>query len=622
MKKFFTKILASLLMIAGLRFAAQAQNIFFEETFDNGLDGWTIDTISNSGIDTLGWGWTPDGNSGPLIFTDGMTVNSASGGGAAFVNFENQSYAADLANVPPDPIDYNEYFGHLVSPAIDLSDATGPLQLSFDQFGRYLNFATNANFRFSVSFSADDGVTWGGEVDAFEGTAQNVFADERQTVRIPMDIGLQGNESVRIRFTYGADFYFWIIDDITLEERNAPNLRANENFFAIAPNYSTPAPMVEEFGFLVDIENIGGTNEENVNVNMTIVDEATNAVVFEVDQPYGTIAIDSLAENVPFGAFTPPATAGSYTATYTLTSDGDDADEEDNAISFDFEVTEDLFAKESDDNAFVGVAPNNGETNWSLGNAFYIPTEGYWLTDVTFGVENADEVVDQSVLLRLFRWEGDLNEDGGANEDEYESVTFNGYFFDGSENDEIITMPIDLDGNAIRLEAGNHYIVMIEYTESFGTGVVLDMLTTNELDYGAMAFRTDSLGDARYSALFSIGNDGDYFQLNGLIPPVRMTIADRSGVSSVEELADENLVQIFPNPTSDVLNINLDLIENADQLNVSIVDIAGKVHFTQEYDNIQTTTLEYDLRSYPSGAYIVYIETAEGIRSIPLAIQK
>ena len=91
---------------------------------------------------------------------------------------------------------------------------------------------------------------------------------------------------------------------------------------------------------------------------------------------------------------------------------------------------------------------------------------------------------------------------------------------------------------------------------------------------------------------------------------------------SVTQLSNENIVQVFPNPTSDELNINLELIENAEVLNVRIIDIAGKIHFQEQYNDIQATTLEYNLRNYTSGSYMVHLETADGIKTIPFVVQK
>jgi len=58
------------------------------------------------------------------------------------------------------------------------------------------------------------------------------------------------------------------------------DIQANTNFFAIPPNFATPASQVDEFGFLADIQNVGGIPAENVNLNLQLQNSATGAVVF------------------------------------------------------------------------------------------------------------------------------------------------------------------------------------------------------------------------------------------------------------------------------------------------------------------------------------------------------
>ena len=619
MKKFFTNLFASIVFLCVLSLSTQAQNVLFEEQFDGGLNGWTIDTIDNDGVDTLSWKWNPTST------TDGVRLGSPSASnGAMYVNFLDFRWGGDTGNVPDlqDPDTYGQYIGDLISPTIDFSDVSGPINLSFYQLGQLLNVADGNDFNCSISFSADDGATWSPQINALPDWPDRDVFNGLQTIPIPSDLGLQGSPTVKIKFTYAQDFWLWMVDDIQIVERTEPDMRANLSFFAIAPNYATPKSMVEEFGFLVDIENIGGTTEENVNVNVRVQNGVTGAVVYETDQPYGSITPDSLAENVPFGAFTPPAEAASYTTTYRVSSDGTDNNPSNNVISYDFVVTDTLFAKEAGENlsGIRGTADNS----WTMGNVYYVPTAGYFAKNATFGVSNARDIAGQFMTIKLLKWDGDLDEDGMANASEYSLVTFNGYTFDGTEDGQVITLPIDLDGKRIPLEAGGTYIVTMEYTDISDQFVFF--LTTTDHDYGAMVFRSDSLGANRYGALLDVGNSGDLSTGNFLggyyVPAVRLSIADNDPTSSVKDLSTENIVNIYPNPTADELNINLDLIENSERLNVRIMDISGKVHFAQQYEDIQSTTLEYDLRNYTSGSYIVYIETEDGIRSIPLAIQK
>ena len=70
-------------------------------------------------------------------------------------------------------------------------------------------------------------------------------------------------------------------------------------------------------------------------------------------------------------------------------------------------------------------------------------------------------------------------------------------------------------------------------------------------------------------------------------------------------------IQIFPNPTSDKLNIHLDLIMNK----VTVYSVTGQLI---ENININTTNYQLDVSEYDPGIYMIQIETEKGriIKSI------
>ena len=81
-------------------------------------------------------------------------------------------------------------------------------------------------------------------------------------------------------------------------------------------------------------------------------------------------------------------------------------------------------------------------------------------------------------------------------------------------------------------------------------------------------------------------------------------------VESVEKEMLKN-IQIFPNPTSDKLNIHLDLIMNK----VTVYSVTGQLI---ENININTTNYQLDVSEYDPGIYMIQIETEKGriIKSI------
>ncbi len=87
-------------------------------------------------------------------------------------------------------------------------------------------------------------------------------------------------------------------------------------------------------------------------------------------------------------------------------------------------------------------------------------------------------------------------------------------------------------------------------------------------------------------------------------------ISAQFGNSSTLSVADGNIVEInkrsisiYPNPTSDILNIKTDSKINA----VSVVDMTGRKV------DVKLNDTQVDVRSLPAGTYLINIETKDGI---------
>lgn len=617
MKKFFTKSFSALIAVFFFALSADAQVTFYEEQFDGGLNGWTTNIVQGVN-DSMDWVWTAGGVVDGLIFANTQTIGSPSAAnGAAMMNYEYFRTGGNPDNQPAQP--YGDFIGELISPTIDLSDASGALEVRAYQVVRRLG-AAQGSFFYSFSLSTDDGATWGDPVELNPNLVANgPILNDWVSGNIPLGSGVAGSSTVKLKFTYAGNFYFWALDDIMISERGGRDMRANTNFFAIAPNYATPVSQLDPFPFLVDLENVGGQPVSGVNLNMEVRNIGTGAVAYTVDQPYGTIAPDSIAENVPFGSFMPDADLASYRATYTVTADSMDTDPSNNTIDFEFTVTEGTFQKEAGEN-LTGIAAGDDNT-WSMGNVYYVPNPGYVATNVTIGIANPEDIVGQSITVKLLRWEGDVNESFSADMEEYVLQTFNGHTFTGNEPP-FFSIPVDIDGNAWPLEAGFHYIVLMEYRDVSNTTVFFT--TTLDHDYGAMRLATDSLGASRYGTVLGVGAEEEYsvFNFSGgfYVPTIRMDIREPWAVGT-KDLSEENIVSIFPNPTADQLNIDLDLLEQTEVLEVRVADVSGKVFIDQQYENVKKDRISFDLADYPAGTYTVQLTTGKGVRTLPFVVQ-
>ncbi|MCO6493453.1 MAG: T9SS type A sorting domain-containing protein, partial [Phaeodactylibacter sp.] len=78
-------------------------------------------------------------------------------------------------------------------------------------------------------------------------------------------------------------------------------------------------------------------------------------------------------------------------------------------------------------------------------------------------------------------------------------------------------------------------------------------------------------------------------------------------VSSVDETALKQGVKVFPNPASELLYVNIDLPEAADNLTVRLVNTFGQVVSDRYYGALQTGNIEINVSNIPAGMYLVQV---------------
>ena len=105
--------------------------------------------------------------------------------------------------------------GDLISPRINLTLATNIIPLSVIFFSNYWLYDKKTTL--SVSFSSDDGVSWG--VPAVYGIViTHTSMEKLETVNLPENStqGVTDLTQCRIKFTFTGSFYYAMIDDISI----------------------------------------------------------------------------------------------------------------------------------------------------------------------------------------------------------------------------------------------------------------------------------------------------------------------------------------------------------------------------------------------------------------------
>ncbi len=610
-------------------------------TFDGGMNGWMQQVTGDSGT----WAYKANASSNGS-FRSGTISSPTAFNGAMVFDADSTNTPGGVA--PPGP-PYPVLEGELISPTINLSTATAT---SVKFFQSYAPLNGNA----FLAWSIDDGASWSPNIEISENLEPNALSPipDEQRIFIPQ---LAGEPLVRIKFIFNGDFYYWIVDDIQIIEPENNNLVVMENFYAIAPNAMWPTSQVEEFGFLADIANIGAAQQINTTLNMTITDNTTNATVFTDDLNYGITEPDSLYENQGMpGCFLPDGSLTTYTGVYTISSDSTEFDPSDNSRSFSFMTTDTVFAKEQGVTRTVQPAAANWEGegephSWAYGNHFHIVNGSdaldvnnrYYAAAASFGIGNAPDRIGDIITINLYEWTDDPDNGTVGDMDPAERTVVASAFYEvtGFEpSDSLLTIPLNPDPSngievtdlpgAAGLNSDQGYALMVEYVTS--TEEDLSLLAAEPWDYAAQTFRTNSLDfpDKPYRPAELLGINGDLTTetysaagFNGtVVPAVRLHIGSVPPPVSVNELDEANIIQVSPNPASDFVNLNVELLNTQNKVNIQIMDAAGKLVHKELHGNVLNETFQINVSNYAVGVYFINFITDEGTRTERFIIQR
>ncbi len=594
-----------------------------EGDFDGGLNDWTA--TSEAPCDTIDlWQWTPNGStleaSVANMFGDATSSAITACNGAMVFN----SDGFDQEGVCGAP-----QVGELISPVLDLSAivpaGTAGVSVLFYQTTRQFQST------YIVSYTNDGGGTWNDIEINDEFIVNSATFNEYKRVFLPgADLT---STNFQFKFRYEANYYFWIIDDVQLIETEANNLQAN-TFFSIAPNLLTPKTQTDSVRFLIDVANVGATEQTGVNVNVSVTNSG-NTEVFNENLAYGSIAANFVDENrIMPQHYLPPAIEDTYTAVYSVSADAADFDDSNNSQQFSFTVTDSVFAKEDGVTGLFGATPNGATgVDWTIATTYYVrngedpvdPNIKYECTSVLVGLDNLIDNIGGFASIYLYEWE-DLNNDGISQNTERNgtaggNIVGNFTYEIPADTDDATDLlislenfndpdlPLQLKENttyvlAAGLSSAGNSLIEITGTNSFNTG------------YNATGFLTDSISFERIHGLGDItsGDGGLNTDLTGFnfSPRLRMHVNPYFEVSVNNQLDEANKVSLYPNPASEMISLQLDLVENMSEATIRIVDLNARNVMEMNYKNLSSQTINYNVSELPTGTYFLKIQSDKG----------
>lgn len=615
----FTK---TFLVIFALLVCISLDAQIFVEDFDGGLPaGWTASQVDGSTVNaSSNWIHSTTGPQGPYSIGP-LTSTTADNG---FMIFD-----SDLNCDAPQDV-------WLISPSFD---ATGfdDVVVTFEHF--YARF----NDQIFLEVSIDGGTTWE-EIELYEDLLNNDFAgagvNENPVLSSTVISNIAANQSdVMIAFRFFSTegcAYSWQIDDINVTNVDPTpffDMRLNTNFFAIPPSINTPGSQVDPIGigFLCDVENVGQMDASGVNLNINI-STAASGVLHNQDMDYGTVTAGTLDENRIFpDRYIPPSDENVvYDAVYSISMDSTDLVPVNNEIAFQFAISDSVFAKEFNTTT-AGGPPDPAVIPWTLANHYYVPNgDGYVCSSILFAIGNAGATAGGLVNVFLYEWE-DVNDDGIAQSEERDGsiggdIVANGiYTIQANDTDVQLVLENWDDSNIpVKLKDDTHYILAVETSPPAGAAEYVTIAGTGVWDYSAMSFLNDSLNIGRYGSFWNTNEIGTGADLSQVIfaPRIRMHVTEEMDVATNDQLAPENIVNIFPNPVREELNLELDFVETFDDVIIKITDMAGKEIHVENKNNIDQQISKINTSNLVQGTYTLQVITPNGVRTKRFVVAK
>ncbi len=113
-------------------------------------------------------------------------------------------------------------------------------------------------------------------------------------------------------------------------------------------------------------------------------------------------------------------------------------------------------------------------------------------------------------------------------------------------------------------------------------------------------FTITAPNDVEISLGFHATSDADQYALQ--LDDINIT--DITFVSN-ENLVEENLFNVYPNPATEVLNLAIDSDKMISDAQVKIIDMTGRTMLERSFTNLQSDELTFDISNYANGVYLV-----------------
>ena len=605
--------------------------------FSNGFGGWTVNGIS-APDDTFkilpgGITPTPSFNGNNYFFNSPSSCNGVAGISLVGIN---------LVKMPALVRPYYETVTELISPTIDCSGKEN-VNVTF--------YTLDARLGGKVSYatSIDDGATWSEPIEFATANVVNGASKITEKLSFPI-VAFTNQPTCKFKFIVDeADFYYFLVDDVTFNNKKVFDMSISKNFYSGAANYATPFNQGSPNYFTLDIENTGNVTAENVRVVLDIYDSTTDTafVVHSDTLKYGSVVAGLRdADRVFTKTFTPAEKEAYYIAQYTLLADSVVLDADTDA-QVDFETTNNSFSKIPDHISVLNGWRLNGSTNFMSVGANYKVKNGTWPNGKAITLDygrggayvNPAPGINTSAIVTydVYKWV-DTNQDTfNIQGDERELIATGSVLIENSVDTVTIELfdPLDPSKKVVLPNESMNLVAVVSVSPIDETGATWFIGSVSPFD-GDNSGRYHSYA----SALAEINSGASAiwtgsFYGSGTLDDVGTRVLEQSTLTAYaplyftevdlvnnKEINKELKITAYPVPAVQNINVDLSFDKTEDYANVFITDMSGRIVHMEKHVNIQAKTLSIDLSNFAAGVYNLRVNTDSGFNTQNFSVVK
>ncbi|MFM9984212.1 MAG: T9SS type A sorting domain-containing protein [Flavobacteriales bacterium] len=232
--------------------------------------------------------------------------------------------------------------------------STGPLDFStnigavitFQQQYRHFQNTTK------VQVSNDGGNVWNDVL-----TNPTIQSPQVEWASVNISAYTIGQTDVRIRFLYTGTYYWWLLDDITIYEPNANDMKLTRSRYANNLGIGSSLPyndleydqypsiMIPPFTIKATAQNIGAYQQTGVKLNTVIVQDGITQT-YTANSPTASVnsGINATFNITP--TYTNPAVLGEYEIIYTIQQNQTDDNLQNNKDTLDYTISTYAYARD------------------------------------------------------------------------------------------------------------------------------------------------------------------------------------------------------------------------------------------------------------------------------------